>query len=96
MNPKLWLDNYRLTYQLGGMDDDQFITRNLPLFLVDSTRAWLEHLPPYKIHNWADLRHVFMGNFQGTYVCPGNPWDLRSCQQKPDQTLHEYIWRFSQ
>jgi hypothetical protein len=51
MNPKLWLDNYRLTYQLGGMDDDQFITRNLPLFLVDSTRAWLEHLPPYKIHN---------------------------------------------
>jgi hypothetical protein len=34
-------------------------------------------------------------NFQGTYVCPGNPWDLRSYRQKLDKTLHEYIQRFS-
>jgi hypothetical protein len=32
------------------MDDDRFIICNLPLFLADSTGAWLEHLPPYKIH----------------------------------------------
>jgi hypothetical protein len=25
---------------------------------------------------WDDLWEVFTGNFQGTYVCPGNPWDL--------------------
>jgi hypothetical protein len=36
-----------------------------------------------------------MGNFQGTYVCPRNPWDLRSYRQKPDETLHEYIRCFS-
>jgi hypothetical protein len=33
-NPKLWLDDYRLTYQLGSANDDRFIIRNLPLFLV--------------------------------------------------------------
>jgi hypothetical protein len=28
-------------------------------------------------------------------VCPGNLWDLQSCQQKPDESLHEYICWFS-
>jgi hypothetical protein len=38
---------------------------------------------------------VFEGNFKGTYVCPGNSWDLRSCKQKPDESLRDYIRRFS-
>jgi hypothetical protein len=44
--PELWLADYRLACQLGGMDDDNLIIRNLPLFLSDAARAWLEHLPP--------------------------------------------------
>jgi hypothetical protein len=44
--PELWLADYRLAYQLGGTDDDNLIIRNLPLFLSDAARAWLEHLPP--------------------------------------------------
>jgi hypothetical protein len=44
--PELWLVDYRLACQLGGMDDDNLIIRNLPLFLFDTARAWLEHLPP--------------------------------------------------
>jgi hypothetical protein len=49
--PKLWLVDYRLACQLGGMDDDNLIIRNLPLFLFDAARAWLEHLPPAQISN---------------------------------------------
>jgi hypothetical protein len=56
--------------------DDNLIIRNLPLFLSDTARAWLEHLPPGQISNWDDLVQAFAGNFQGTYVCPGNSWDL--------------------
>jgi hypothetical protein len=33
----------------GGTDDDNLIIRNLPLFLSDIARAWLEHLPPGQI-----------------------------------------------
>jgi hypothetical protein len=44
--PELWLTDYRLACQLGGTDDDNLIIRNLPLFLSDAARAWLEHLPP--------------------------------------------------
>jgi hypothetical protein len=93
--PELWLADYRLACQLGGMDDDNLIIRNLPLFLSDAARAWLEHLPPVQISNWDDLVKAFAGNFQGTYVRPGNSWDLRSCRQQPGESLQDYIWRFS-
>jgi hypothetical protein len=89
--PELWLADYRLAYHLGGMDDDNLITRNLPLFLSDTTRAWLEHLPLGQISNWDDLVQAFTGNFQGTYVRPGNSWDLRSCRQQPGESLRDYI-----
>ena len=77
-NPRLWLKDYRLACQAGGVDNDDFIICNLPLFLADSARTWLEHLPPNQIQSWADLKEIFVGNFQGTYVRPGNPWDLKN------------------
>jgi hypothetical protein len=61
------------------------------LYLADSACTWLEHLPNNEIRCWADLKEIFMGNFQGTYVHPENPWDLKNCRQKPDETLREYI-----
>jgi hypothetical protein len=93
--PELWLADYQLACQLGGTDDDNLIIRNLPLFLSDAARAWLQHLPPTQIFGWDDLVKAFAGNFQGTYVRPGNSWDLRSCRQQPGESLREYIRRFS-
>jgi hypothetical protein len=93
--PELWLADYRLACQLGGTDDDNLIIRNLPLFLSDGARAWLEHLPPAQISNRDDLVKAFAGNFQGMYVRPRNSWDLRSCRQQPGESLREYIQRFS-
>jgi hypothetical protein len=78
--PELWLADYRLACQLGGTNDDNLIIRNLLLFLSDTARAWLEHLPPAQISDWDDLVKAFAGNLQGTYVRPGNSWDLRSCR----------------
>jgi hypothetical protein len=80
---------------LGGATDDRVIIRQLPLFLSDTARAWLEDLPPRQIHDWDDLVRVFERNFKGTYMRPGNSWDLRSCKQKPGESLWDYIWRFS-
>jgi hypothetical protein len=93
--PELWLADYRLACQLGGTDDDNLIIHNLPLFLSDAARAWLEHLSPAQISDWDDLVKAFAGNFQGTYVRPGNSWDLRSCRQQPGESLREYIRQFS-
>jgi hypothetical protein len=78
-DPRVWLNDYCLVCQLGGATTDEVIIRNLPLHLVDSARTWLQHLPAGQIHNWDDLVRTFVGSFQGTYVHPGNSWDLRAC-----------------
>ena len=55
-DPGLWLEDYRLSCRTGYAQSDGFIIRNLPLYLADSARTWLEHLPLNRIHDWADLR----------------------------------------
>jgi hypothetical protein len=93
--PRVWLNDYRLACQLGRATTDEVIIRNLPLHLADSARTWLEHLTASQIHNRDDLVRTFVGNFQGTYVRPGNSWDLRACTQKPGESLRNFIRRFS-
>jgi hypothetical protein len=91
----VWLNDYRLACQLGGATTDEVSIRNLPLHIVDSAQTWFEHLPPSQIHSWDDLVRTFVGNFQGTYVHPGNSWDLWACTQKPGESLRDFIRRFS-
>jgi hypothetical protein len=38
---------------------------------------------------------IFTVNFQGTYVQPSNPWDMKSCQQEAGESFQDYIRRFS-
>jgi hypothetical protein len=57
-----------------GATDDLFVIKNLLHYLGDSARMWLEHLSRDKINDWTDLRQVFVGNFQGTY--------MRNCKQQ--------------
>jgi hypothetical protein len=54
----MWLEDYRLACHAGGggATDDLFIIKNLPLYLGDSARTWLKHLPRDKINGWTDLR----------------------------------------
>jgi hypothetical protein len=59
------------------VDDDIFIIQFLPIYLVDTTIAWPNHLPRNMIDCREDLKEFFTGNFQGTYVWLSNPWDLK-------------------
>jgi hypothetical protein len=71
-NATMWLEDFYLAYRAGRTDDDLFIILYLPLYLAESDRAWLEHLLANNIHSWTDFKRIFVGNFQGTYVRPGN------------------------
>ena len=59
----MWLEDYRLAYRAGGAVSDDFVIRNLPLFLADLARTWLEHLLANCVKSWVDLKQIFMGNF---------------------------------
>ena len=52
-------------------------------------------MPADQIYNWTDLVQIFVFNFQGTHVRPENSWDLKGCRQKPNESLRDYVQRFS-
>jgi len=59
--PELWLVDFQLACQLGGArGDDRAIIQQLPLFLSDIARRWLEELPTNQIYGWADLVWLFV------------------------------------
>jgi hypothetical protein len=62
-NPSVWLEDYRLACRVGAADDNLFIIQFLPIYLADSARAWLDHLPRNLIHSWVDLKEILTGNF---------------------------------
>jgi hypothetical protein len=79
----------------SGADSDLFIIQFLPMYLANTSRPWLNHLSRDSINCWEDLKEIFTGHFQGTYIWPDNPWDLKGCQQKQGESLRDYIRHFS-
>jgi hypothetical protein len=71
-NPSVRLEDFHLACQEGGANDDAFIIQYLPLYLAKNARAWVEHLLVDCVHLWVNLKCIFVGNFQGTYLHPGN------------------------
>jgi hypothetical protein len=71
----------------GGVNDDLFNIQFLPIYLANSTMAWLDNLLRNVIDSWDEFWEIFTGNFQGTYISPGNPWDLRGYRQKLGESL---------
>jgi hypothetical protein len=45
LTPRIWLEDYNLASMAGRANDDLFIIEFLPIYLADSTRAWMDHLP---------------------------------------------------
>jgi hypothetical protein len=58
INPSIRLEAYRLTCRAGGVDNDLFIIQFLPIYFVDTSRAWLDHLPRNSIDCWENLREI--------------------------------------
>lgn len=89
-----WLDDYRVAVQIGG-GNDEVTMKHLLLMLEGSARAWLNQLPPSSIYCWEDLHRVFVKNFEGTYKRPGGLTELQCYVQKWNETLREYIQRWT-
>jgi hypothetical protein len=60
------------TNHIIWLEDDLFIIQFVLIYLADTARAWLDHFPRNTIDGWEDLKEIFIGNFEGTYVRPGN------------------------
>ena len=92
--PETWLEDYRVAVQIGG-GNDYVAMKHLPLMLEGSARAWLNQLAPASIYCWEDLTRVFIKTFEGTCKRPAGLSELQHCVQKPNETLREYIQRWT-
>jgi hypothetical protein len=54
------------------------------------------NLPEGTLTSWQELCHQFTTNFKSAYARPGNEIDLRAVRQRPGESLHSFIQRFSQ
>jgi hypothetical protein len=74
----------------GWTDDDNLIIRNLPLFLSDAARAWLEHLPPVQIFltgtTWSKLSPATSRAHTCALGTPGISEAAASSQENPSGT----------
>jgi hypothetical protein len=66
--PSVWLEDYRLMCRAGGVEDDLFIIQFLLIYLADTAKAWLDHLPKNSIDCSEDLKEIYTRIFQGTYL----------------------------
>nr|AAS07074.1 putative retrotransposon gag protein [Oryza sativa Japonica Group] len=94
-NPESWLTVYGLAIRTAG-GDSKAMANYLPVALADSARSWLHGLPRGTIGSWAELRDHFIANFQGTFERPGTQFDLYNVVQKSEESLRDYIRRFSE
>jgi len=69
--------------------------KHLPLMLDGPARAWLNQLAPSSIYCWEDLARVFVKTFEGTCKHPAGSLELQHCVQKPNETLRDYIQRWT-
>ena len=93
-NPDEFLQVYNTAIEAAG-GDEKVMANYLHTRLSGAARSWLTSLKAGSIRSWDHLCHVFIGNFQGTYVGPGVPDDLFRTSQKTGETLREFICCFS-
>ena len=63
--------------------------------LTGSAWAWLKSLPHGSYTCWEDFSDDFIKNFLEAYKRPASFEQLRACKQRADETLREYIQRWT-
>jgi hypothetical protein len=95
VNPAEFLQIYSTSIVAAG-GNEAVMANYFPVALTGTTRFWLMNLPEGTLHSWSELCHQFTANFESAYARPGNEADLHTIQQRPGESLHSFIQRFSQ
>jgi hypothetical protein len=93
-DPNIWLSTYYVTVKAASGNFDH-IAAYFPLVMGDTPSLWLNNLPAGSIKSWANLSQAFTSNFQATYNCPGNTFNLGRVTMKTGERLRDYTnWFF--
>ena len=92
MNPATWLQDYATAMNIQNAST-LIATRYLPLMLEDTARTWINNLPKNSINSWAEMKKVFIKNFEGTCKRPATVEDIKRCLQKEGESTRRWSRR---
>jgi hypothetical protein len=95
VNPAEFLQIYSTSILAAG-GDEAIMANYFLVTLTGTARSWLMNLPEGTLDSWPELCRQFTANFEIAYARPGNETDLHAVQQRPAESLHSFIHRFSQ
>jgi hypothetical protein len=67
----------------------------IQVHLSGAARSWMKKLPEGSIDSWETFEDLFVKNFRSTCKKSASIEQLRTCKQKPDETIRAYIQRWS-
>jgi hypothetical protein len=92
-DPNIWLSTYYVTVKAAGGNFDH-MAAYFPLVMGDAPSLWINNLRAGSITSWTDLSQAFTSNYQATYNCPGNSFNLGRVTMKVGERLRDYTNRF--
>ena len=93
--PAGWLEDYKMAVNCQRGTSTTAM-QYIQLMLEGTARDWLKALPPSSYDSWEEFSRDFIKNFEPLAVRPKTFEELRSCIQKPDETLRAYIRRWTE
>lgn len=92
MNPATWLQDYATAMNIQNAST-LIATRYLPLMLENTARTWINNLPKNSINSWAEMKKVFIKNFERTCKRPATVEDIKRCTQKEGESTRRWSRR---
>jgi hypothetical protein len=89
-----WLVDYLETVKLMG-GTRATTMQSIQVHLSGAARSWMKKLPEGSIDSWETFEDLFVRNFRSTCKKPASIEQLRTCKQKPDESMRMYIQRWS-
>ncbi|XP_027082153.2 uncharacterized protein [Coffea arabica] len=74
---------------------DAIKCKTFPMFLEGRARQWFRGLPSRSIRSFAQLARLFATQFVSSRAFSKNTAHLMAIQQKPEESLREYMIRFN-
>ncbi|XP_021309076.1 uncharacterized protein LOC110432630 [Sorghum bicolor] len=93
-NPENWITLYEIAVQ-SATGDERVMANYFPVVLNQVGHQWLLGLRENSFNSWEELRQAFIDNFIATCEQLGNKYDLERIWDQKNETLRDYIRRFS-
>jgi hypothetical protein len=94
-DPETWIMMYEIAVRAVGGGED-VMANYFPVLLDQASSRWLLALPEEHLYTWEEVKNVFIATYKTTCKQSGTKYDLERLRLRNNESLREYIRRFSE